>query len=148
MGTAMAKDDFFEKTVAERTTWRETQDKANVAAATAALKPAAPAVGADCKAAAAAAGETTGKRPDCGTANCCMGYKKAVTDTANSAETCQDKTLSKGMVVTTDAKAVANAGYIEVTAAVSEEQSGACIEGAMRAASAAASVLAAIYMMA
>lgn len=149
LGTSMATADYYsKKTAAERTTWLTAEDKKNVAAALAKLAPAAGAVGASCKAAAAVAPATKGVRPTCATANCCMGYKKAATDTTNSAETCQVKTLTKGQVVTTAASAKATASYVEVTAAVSEEQTGACIEGAVRTASAALSVLAAAYMMA
>jgi hypothetical protein len=149
LGTAMAAADFYsKKTAAERTTWSTANDKTNVAAALAKLAPAAGAVGFGCKAAAAVAPATVGVRPTCGAANCCMGMKKAVADTANTAELCQLKTALKGQVVTTAASAKATACYVEVTAAVSEEQTGACIEGAVRAASAALSVLAAAYMMA
>jgi len=149
MGTAMATADYYsKKTTAERTTWRTAEDKKNVAAALAALVPAAGAVGADCKAAAIVAPATVGVRPACGAANCCMGFRKADTDTVNSAETCQLKATTKAQVTTTAASAKATACYVAVTAAVTEEQTGACIEGAVRSASAALSVLAAAYMMA
>jgi hypothetical protein len=95
VGTAMAAADYYsKKTVAERATWMTAEMKKNVAAALAALVPAAGAVGASCKAAAAVAPATVGVRPTCG-ANCCMGFRKAETDTVNSAETCQLKTTTK-----------------------------------------------------
>jgi len=150
MGTAMAAADFYSvKTAAARTTWSTAQDVINVAAAIAAKAPAAGTVGFSCAAAAAVAPATVGVRPACAAANCCMGYKALPADTANSAngELCQLKTLLKGKVVTTAASAKATSCYVAFTAAVTAEQDGACIEGAVRASTAAFSVLAATYMM-
>lgn len=78
-----------------------------------------------------------------------MGYKANEADETNSVngELCQDETVTKGQVITTAATAKATKGYVEVTAAVTVEQTGACIEGAVRAATAAFSVLATTYMM-
>lgn len=150
MGTSFAAADFYsKKTVAERATFITAEDKKNVAAALAKLAPAAGAIGFSCKAAAAVAPATVGVRPVCGALNCCMGIRKTAEATTNSAETCQLKTATKAQVITTAASAKATSCYIEVTAAVSEEQTfAACIEGAIRNASAALSVLAAAYMMA
>ena len=151
MGTAMAAADFYSvKTVAARTTWSTAQDVINVAAAIAAKAPAAGTVGFPCNAAAAVAPATVGVRPACAAANCCMGHKALPADLTNSVngEVCQLKTALKGAVVTTKASAKATSCYVAFTAAVTAEQDGACIEGAVRTASAALSVLAAAYMMA
>jgi hypothetical protein len=149
MGTSYAAADVYsKKTAAERTTFITAEDKKNVAAALAAIAPAAGAVGASCKAAAAVAPATVGVRPTCGAANCCMGIKKTAEGTTNTDETCQLKATTKPKVITTAASAKATGNYVEVTVAVEEEQIGACIEGAIRNASAALSVLAAAYMMA
>ena len=148
LGTAMAAADYYSTmTAAARTTWKTAEDVKNVAAAIANLAVATGTVGASCKAATAVA-PAIGVRPTCAAENCCMGHKASATATTNSFELCQVKTATKGMVVTTPASAKATACYIEVTAAVSAEQTGACIEGAVRIASAALSVLATAYMMA
>ena len=150
-GTAIAAGNAYSSlTTAKSTEWFTAEDKKNVAAALALLVPAPGTVGASCKAAAAVAPATVGIRPTCAAANCCMGYKASETATVNSVngELCQLKTVTKGQVITKAAIAVSVSGYVEVTAqAVTVEQTGACIEGAVRAATAAFSVLTAIYMM-
>jgi hypothetical protein len=148
LGTRMATDDYIsKKTTAERATWMTAEEKKMQATAMAA--PAAGKVGFSCKAAAAVAPATVGVRPTCDAANCCMGVRKTLTDTANASETCQLKTATKAKHTTTAAAFTVKSLYCyQTTLAVVADYEAACIEGAVRNASAALSFLAAAYMMA
>ena len=175
-GTAMATANVYSKlTAAERITWFTAEDVKNNKAALDKLKPAPGVIGAGCGkkspmvmqpggGGGGRGGPGGGRggggggpgspggpggmgRPACAAGNCCMGYKAAAADLVNSEELCQLATATKGQVITTAATAKSTSNYVEVTAAVFVEQTGVCIEGAVRAATAAFSVLAATYMM-
>lgn len=133
-------------TVAARDTWWKTEMKKLTVAAAGA--PLAGKAGFSCKAAAAVAPATVGVRPKCDAANCCMGMKKAAADTTNTGgELCQLKTALKADVYDVYA-ATSKAGYIMKSKSTATSYTGACIEGAVRTASAAFTVFATVYMMA
>jgi len=78
-----------------------------------------------------------------------MGLKATKEATTNYTETCQLKTATTGKVFTTKAEFVSKSGFVYQTVLpVTADYPGACIEGAMKTASAALSVIAAAYMMA
>jgi len=147
LAKAWGTADLAGMTAAKRAEWMTADDKKRILAAAPVI--AAGEVGYACKAAAVVAPATAGVRPVCGAANCCMGHKKLPADTTNTGgEFCQLKTATKGAATTTAATASLKGGYMTSVAAVTASYDGACIEGAIRATSAALSVLATAYMMA
>ena len=79
-----------------------------------------------------------------------MGLKKVKTDKSNTGgEKCQLKTATTANVVISRPSPVFISGYMmPVGKPVTASYSGACIEGAVRTASAAFTVMATVYMMA
>lgn len=151
IGLEMSKSKYFTLSAADRTSWAK-KDQANRQA----IKFAAinyntkGGEGYSCKLSAA----TPPVRATCNAGYCCMGLNKDKEtekwDAATSKETCQqDATaaLGEGKVAITTSKAVADGWVITVTAGTYATWYGACIEGAVKIASTAATFAMASYMM-